>query len=187
VSQEARAGDVNVVVRATEELDDVCRDAIVELCVAAHESEEFRRLFTYFIPRGGRHALAYRGTDVVSHAVATTRWVQPAELPALRTAFVDAVSTSPEQQGRGYGSAVMRALASAMGDDEIGCLQTDRVGFYERLGWEPWRGPLGGRRPDGIVPTPEQRGVMILRLTRTPPLDLDASMTIECQPDRIWE
>ncbi len=58
----------------------------------------------------------------------------------------------------------MRHLASVVGDFDIACLETERVGFYERLGWEEWRGPLGGRSRDGIVPTPDQRGVMILRL-----------------------
>jgi hypothetical protein len=50
-----------------------------------------------------------------------------------------------------------------------------------------WRGPLAGRLEEGLVPTPEQRGVMVLRLPSTPLLDLDALLTIECQPSRIWE
>ena len=81
----------------------------------------------------------------------------------------------------------MRQLAAAIDDYEIACLQTDRPGFYERLGWEVWRGPLAGRGEDGLIPTPEQRGVMVLRLPRTPPLDLDTLLTIEPQPNRIWE
>jgi aminoglycoside 2'-N-acetyltransferase I len=66
-------------------------------------------------------------------------------------------------------------------------LQTDRVGFYERLGWELWQGPLAGRGEDGLIPTPDQQGVMVLRLPRTPPLRLDTRLTIEPQPERIWE
>ena len=81
----------------------------------------------------------------------------------------------------------MRRLAAEIGDYEIGCLQTDLVGFYERIGWEFWRGPLAGRTEQGLIPTPEQRGVMVLRLPQTPPLDLDAGLSIEVQPDRIWE
>jgi hypothetical protein len=27
----------------------------------------------------------------------------------------------------------------------------------------------------------------VLRLSNTPPFDLDAALTIECQPERIWE
>jgi aminoglycoside 2'-N-acetyltransferase I len=81
----------------------------------------------------------------------------------------------------------MRRLAAEIDDYEIGCLQTDRMGFYDRLGWELWHGPLAGRGDDGLIPTPEQQGVMVLRLTRTPPIRLDALLTIEPQPERIWE
>ena len=87
----------------------------------------------------------------------------------------------------GYGSAVMRRLARDIDDDYvIGCLQTERVTFYGRLGWEVWRGPLAGRGADGPVPTPDQTGVMVLRLSKTPAVDLDGALTIECQKERIW-
>ena len=106
----------------------------------------------------------------------------------LETAFVDAVSTLPAHEGLGYGSAVMRRVASDIdGNFAIGCLQTDRESFYQRLGWETWRGPLSGRDGDHLVPTPDQAGVMVLRVAATPPLDLDAMLTIERQPHRIWE
>lgn len=178
-------GSITVDVQATEDLTTAQRSAVIEVCVAAHDEEDFRNLFTY-IPSGGRHFLAYRDSELVSHAVVTTRWVQPEGLPVLRTAFVDAVSTLPACQGQGYASAAIRRLAASVDDYEIGCLQTERLGFYGRLGWQLWRGPLAGRSEDGLVPTPEQRGVMVLRLPLTPPLDLDAGMTIECQPKRIW-
>lgn len=36
----------------------------------------------------------------------------------------------------------MRHLAEAVSEDfDIACLETERVSFYERLGWEEWRGP----------------------------------------------
>jgi hypothetical protein len=123
----------------------------------------------------------------VSHAVVTTRWAQPAGHEALKTAYVDAVSTVPAYQSQGHSSAVMRRLGESIDDYEIGCLQTDLVGFYERFGWEFWTGPLAGRDEDELVPTPDQRGVMILRLPSTPPLDLDTGLSIERQPTRFWE
>ncbi len=176
-----------VEVFATEELPADRRAAVIDVCIAAHRNEEFRRMFSHFIPSGGRHFLGYVGDDLVSHAVVTARGVQPGAGPVLRTAFVDAVSTRPAFEGQGCGSAVMRRLAAEIPDYEIGCLQTDIPGFYERLGWELWRGPLAGRGAEGPVPTPDQRGVMVLRLPATPPLDLEAPLTIEIQPDRIWE
>jgi aminoglycoside 2'-N-acetyltransferase I len=171
----------------TEELTEQHRSAVVEVCIAAHDNEAFRNLFTTFIPSGGRHFLGFRESELVSHAVVTRRSAQPEGQPILATAYVDAVATAPEHQGKGSGSAVMRRLVAEIGDYEIACLQTDEPGFYERLGWEVWRGELAGRRNDGLIPTPEQRGVMVHRLARTPPIDLATRLTIECQPDRIWE
>ena len=170
----------------TEALTTAQRSSVIEVCVLAHENDEFKNLFTY-IPTGARHFLAYRGHELVSHAMVTTRWVQPEGQRAFKTAYVDAVSTLPMYQGRGFGTATMGRLAAEIGDYEVGCLQTDRPAFYERLGWALWRGTLAGRSEDGLVPTPNQRGVMVLRLPWTPPLDLETQLTIECQPDRIWE
>ncbi len=117
----------------------------------------------------------------------TTRWLQPDGGRVLRTAFVDAVSTRPSEQGEGCATAVMRQLAMEIGDYEIGCLQTDEPRFYERLGWVLWRGPLAGRSEHEVIATPDQRGVMVLRVLGTPRLDVSESLTIECQPYRIWE
>ncbi len=178
--------DQSVIVVATEDLTAAQRASVIDVCIAAHENDDFHNLFIH-IPSGGRHVLAFRDQELVSHAVATTRWAQPAGYPVLQTAYVDAVSTRPEHQGLGHASAVMARLAAAIDDYEIGCLQTDIPGFYERLGWEVWRGPLAGRRDHEVVPTPEQRGVMVLRLPQTPALDVTTQLTIECQPERIWE
>lgn len=178
--------DVSVTTAKTEDLAAPVRAAIVALCVAAFDEPDFLNLFTY-VPSGGMHFLAYCGGELVSHAMVTTRWLQPAGLPILKTAWVDAMGTAPAFQGRGCGSIVMRRLAEvAAGAYEIGGLQTERIGFYTRLGWEKWRGPLAGRSQEGLVPTPTQEGVMVLRLPRTPVLDLDTQLTIECQTERIW-
>ncbi len=130
--------------------------------------------------------LGYSEDRLVSHAVVTTRWLQPDDLLLLKTAYVDAVATHPQYQGQGIGSAVLRQLASAIADDyEIACLETKRVSFYARLGWQEWRGPLAGRRGTELIPTPDQKGILILRLPRTPQLDLGSLLTIEYQ-GRIW-
>lgn len=177
---------MRVTYAATEALDEATRAAIMQVCFAAFQEEDFFRLFSY-IPSGGRHFLTYRDTELVSHAVVTTRWLQPAELPLLKTAYVDAVATLPVYQGQGYGRATMHHLATNIADYEIACLETEQTEFYARLGWELWRGALAGRSASGeLVATPEQKGVMVLRLARTPPLDLAGLLTIECQTGRIW-
>ena len=112
-------------------------------------------------------------------------WCWYITLPLLKTAYVDAVSTDPAYQGRGIGSSVMRHLASVIQEYELACLETERVSFYTQVGWEEWRGPLAGRKGTELLPTPDQKGIMILRLVRTPPLNLDGSLTVEYD-GRIW-
>ena len=172
--------------RRTSELDETARADVMQLCRDAHKEPDFENLFSY-LPPEALHVLALSGEKLVGHAVVTNRWLQPEGLPLLRTAYVDAVATSPAGQGRGVGTAVMRRLAVAVEDDfDIACLETESVSFYERLGWEEWRGPLAGRSDDGLIPTPDQKGIMILRLPGTPELDLNLLLTIESHPARIW-
>lgn len=177
---------ISVISSRTEQLPEEIRNAIVELCVAAHQEADFRNLFTY-VPSGGWHFIAYRENSLVSHAMVTTRWLHPEGHPPLKTAYVDAVATLPVYQGQGYGSAVMRRLAAEIDPEyAIACLETEQNSFYERLGWQTWRGPLAGRNGSNVVPTPEQHGIMVLHLSQTPALDFDSMLTIECQPGRIW-
>jgi len=162
------------------------RQAIVRMCTEAHQ-QDFGQLFTLYLPPDGLHVIGMVEDEVVGHAVVTTRWLQPEGCALLRTAYVDAVATLPAHQGQGIGSAIMRRLAEeAVADGyEIAGLETDRHGFYERLGWQLWRGALAGRGDDGLVPTPDQTGIMILCLPRTPLLNLDRMLTIEIG-GRIW-
>ena len=175
---------MSVVASRTEELDPDTRAEIIRLCVAAHREPDFERLFS-FIPSGGRHFLAHEGKELASHAVVTERWLHVGGR-RLRTAYVDAVATLPEYQRRGHATAVMEALEKDLDDYDVGCLETELRGFYERLGWELWRGPLAGRTATELIPTPDQQGVMVLRLARTPVLDLDGDLTIEIDGTRIW-
>jgi aminoglycoside 2'-N-acetyltransferase I len=169
----------------TGDLSATTRSEVVQLCIDAHGEPDFANLFAY-LPADGLHVVEYAGETLIGHAVVTTRWLQAQERPLLRTAYVDAVAVSPAHQGRGVGSALMRHLASVVRDYDVACLETERVAFFERLGWEEWRGPLAGRSEEGRIPTPDQRGIMILPLPRTPGLDLDAPLSIEAYASRIW-
>lgn len=178
--------DPVIISTRTEDLKEPVRTAIIELCVEAHQEQDFRNLFTY-VSSGGLHFLAFHDKLLVSHAMVTTRWLQREERPLLKPASIDAVATLPAYQGQGYGSALMRRLASDIDREYmIACLETDRETFYERVGWQTWRGPLAGRADHDLIPTPEQSGIMILRLSQTPTLDFDSMLTIETQTGRIW-
>ena len=167
------------------DLDSATRKAIVDLCVDAHKDSEFYNLFGYLRP-DYVHVLAYREADLLGHAVISTRWIQPEGLPILRSAYIDAVSVATAEQGKGIGKSLMQHLASVISDYEIAGLETGVPAFYESVGWELWRGALAGRSTNGLIPTPDQTGVMILRLPKTPALNLDGLLTIEDQIARIW-
>ena len=174
-------GRPRLAVLGVAELTPAERGEIVALCSAAFD-EDFGNLFEV-LSASSVHLLARVGEELVSHACWSTRWLQPGGLAPLRTAYVDAMATSPAHQGHGLGSLVMRRLAEEIRGYEIGGLCPARLAFYERLGWERWRGPLALRTAEGLRHTPDETA-MILRTPRTPPLDLDALLTIEW---RAWE
>ena len=155
---------------------------IVDLCTAAFEMdfEAYLRL----LPET-THVLARLDDQIVSHACWVTRWLQPGDYSPVRTAFIEAVATAPSHQGRGYGSAVMQKVADEVTDFELAGLSTGRHSFYERLGWERWLGPLAIRTEKGLLPTPGDH-VMVLRLPRTPKLDLEATLTAEWRQGELW-
>ena len=69
---------------------------------------------------------------------------------------------------------------------DIAALSPSEDGFYQRLGWEAWTGPLAYLQDSVLVPTPEEQ-VMIYRLPRTPArLDLDAALTCDWRPGDVW-
>lgn len=179
--------DLKITVQQTAKLNQSTRDAVDHVCMAARPGEMIESLF-HFIPPDGLHIMGYVGEEMVSHAVVTTRWVQSGALPFLKCAYVDAVSTLPELQMKGYGSSVMKHLITTIPTYEIAALQTERVSFYARCGWEVWQGPLAGRKENGtLVPTPNVGAdqIMIYRLSATPELDLDSQLVIKFD-GRMW-
>jgi aminoglycoside 2'-N-acetyltransferase I len=155
---------------------------ITALCSRAFEQDYAPSLATFPQPV---HVLAYCETALVSHALWVTRWLQQGEGPLLRTAYVEGMATEPALEGRGCGTAVMRRLAQEIQEYELGALSTSSVGFYARLGWELWRGPLSVRTANGVALCPED-SAMILRLPATPPLDLDGPLSVEWRVGEVW-
>ena len=174
------------------QLSPALRDGIHGLCRRAYR-EDLAHLFAAYT--ADHHVVAFWDTALVSHAMTVTRWLQAGPGPPLRTAYVELVATEPEYQGRGFATAVMRRLAGAIAGlgYDLGALCPAETGIYRRLGWEYWRSPLFIRAPDeagkgtpALLPTPEER-VMILRLPRTPPLDLTLPMSAEWRPGgELW-
>jgi hypothetical protein len=95
------------------------------------------------------------------------------------------VASEPRFQGRGFASAVMRRLAIAIQDFELGGLCPAEPMLYTKLGWVFWQGPVFIRTSDGLLSTPDAN-VMILRLQKTPPLDLALPLSAEWREGEVW-
>ena len=95
----------------------------------------------------------------------------------------------PARQRTGLGTAVMRVLGEVIAREfELGALSTGEWHFYERLGWERWRGPTWVRHPHGqLERSPDDDdSLMILRTPTSPSIDLFAPMTCDARPGDAW-
>ncbi len=159
------------------------REAIVALCNRAY-GEELGLLFETFV--GATHALGYVGGRLVSHALWVTRYLCVGDGLLLRTAYVELVATDPGYRGRGFASALLKRLALEIQEFDLAALSPSDPAFYARLGWELWRGPLLIRTESGLLASPADEQVMILRLPKTPPLDLSAPLSAEWRAGELW-
>lgn len=172
---------LELVVRQCGRLTHTEKQEIIDLCTRAFSDEAFGILFD-LVPPTSMHVLARLDGRLVGHACWNARRLYVDDRLVMRTAYVDAVAAEPARQGEGIGSAVLSRLAAETRGYELGGLSTSRVSFYERLGWERWRGPTGVRSPEGLTPTPDDT-VMILRTPHTPPgVVNDGATWLICEP-----
>jgi aminoglycoside 2'-N-acetyltransferase I len=160
------------------------RTAILSLSARAFE-EDVEALYDTMTPVA--HVLAWTGPRLGSHAMWVDRWIAVGSDEPRRTAYVEFVATEPSLQGRGLGTAVMERLAVELdGAYPVAGLCTGSPGFYARLGWWIWRGPLGIRRPSGgILPTPGEI-VMVLDLDGSLRPRLDERLSAEWREGELW-
>jgi aminoglycoside 2'-N-acetyltransferase I len=182
-----RRDELGVVVLPTAALTPATRAEIVALCnraFAQYPSNDFTTLFDFVT--ASMHALARENDVLVAHACWASRWLQPEGLPPLHTAYVDAVATEPALQRRGIGSSVMHRFAQEATEYQLQALSSERaIAFYERLGWERWRGPTAVRTPQGLQPTPHDI-VLIRRTSSTPALDLSRCLIADERGGSPW-
>jgi aminoglycoside 2'-N-acetyltransferase I len=135
----------------------------------------------------GLHVLLEEDRAIVSHAAVVERALHVGAVP-VRTGFVENVVTRADRRGRGYATSVMRAVDDhVVANYELGALDTGVHGFYERLGWERWRGPTLVRTADGPRRTPEEDdAVMVLRTPTTPPIDITEPISCDWRPGDAW-
>lgn len=171
-------------VSASGDLDPQARREILTLCDRAY-GEDLREVFQSF--HDATHVFATVDDAIVSHALWITRWLSPGDQGPLRTAYVEAVATDPAHQSQGHASAVMRRLAREVAGYDLAalCPSDDGQALYHRLGWETWLGPLSIRQGSALIETPDE-SIMILRLPRTPPLDVHDPLSAEWRPGELW-
>jgi aminoglycoside 2'-N-acetyltransferase I len=136
---------------------------------------------------GGMHFVAALDGRIVAHAAVVERKLHVAERP-VRTGYVEAVATEPSLQRAGHGTAVMRAVNEYIdGQFELGALGTGSHSFYERLGWQIWRGPSSVRTESGDERTPDEDGYIMVLLTRSsPPIDLGDPISCDWRSGDVW-
>jgi aminoglycoside 2'-N-acetyltransferase I len=136
---------------------------------------------------GGTHFVLDVEGEIVAHAAVVERELHVDGRP-IRTGYVEAVATAPGHQREGYGSTVMREVDKHIGEQfDLGALGTGEHAFYERLGWETWRGPSYVRTPSGLQRTADDDGyILILRTPTSPPLRLTDPITCEWRPGDVW-
>ena len=136
---------------------------------------------------GGWHVMAWEGDRLLAHASLVSRRLYVADVP-VHAGYVEALGTAPTSQGRGLGTSVMGPIATLIVEHfELGALSTGEHGFYERLGWERWRGPSYVRHPTATVRTPdEDDGIMVLLTPFTSGIDQSASIACEARPGDDW-
>ena len=156
---------------------------ILALCSNAFEEDYAPYLETFENPH---HITAHLDGQLVSHALWITRWLQIGSGTLLRTAYVEGVATDAHYRSRGLASAVMERLAEEIIDYEIGGLSPAETSLYTRLGWEYWRGPLFHRKDGALIRDPADEAMMILRLPKTPALDLKQPISVEWRQGEIW-
>ena len=173
----------------TEELMPADIAAVSALCEAAF-AEPWKDAWEQVGP--GLHAIAEEGGRPVAHAMVVDRRLYLGHEPdlALDVGYVEWVAAHPGIQGHGHGTRVMHEIGRIITDEYVlGALATSSNAFYERLGWETWRGPTSVRMLDGLrVRSADEDGhVMILRSPRTP-TDLDPAgpIAVDWRAGESW-
>jgi aminoglycoside 2'-N-acetyltransferase I len=175
--------NLSIQVKKSRALSKAEYSAILALCNQAFEHDVSPNMKSFENPT---HVLGrYRG-KLISHVLWITRWLQIGDGPLLRTAYVEVTATDAAYRHKGYASQVMKRAAEEIRDFDIAALATGSLGFYARLGWQLWRGPLFLRKGKELIPTPEEHGVMVLALPETPPFDINAPLSIEWRELEPW-
>jgi aminoglycoside 2'-N-acetyltransferase I len=136
---------------------------------------------------GGVHFFVEEDRHLLAHASVVERRLEVADTK-LRAGYVEAVATRPDRRATGLSTVVVQAATDHIrASYELGGLCTGHNAFFERLGWETWRGPTFVRTDTGLVRTADEDGnVMILRTPTTPHIDPTDAISCDWRPGDVW-
>jgi aminoglycoside 2'-N-acetyltransferase I len=137
---------------------------------------------------GGWHALVQPADSILAHASVVERRIFIGSRP-FRSGYVEAVAVQRRDRRRGLGTAVMTAIDEIIRREfELGVLSSGHPHFYERLGWERWRGPTYVRGMDGRRrrTADEDDGIMVLRCAASRAVDPAAPIMCEERRGDVW-
>jgi aminoglycoside 2'-N-acetyltransferase I len=138
---------------------------------------------------GGLHVLAIEEGEVVAHAAVVDRTLTAAGRQ-LRTGYVEGVASRRDRRRQGLATLVLRDADRVILERyQLGALSDGSgvPGFYERLGWERWRGPTFVASPRGLVRTADDDdSVMVLRTPVTGDLDLAVPLVCDWRDGDAW-
>lgn len=177
-------GGLDVVVAPTEELD---RGVVSEISGLLDRAFDDFSDDDWQHTLGGWHVVLSSDGAVVAHAAVVERTLEVGSRP-FRAGYAEGVATEPRRQGQGLGTVAMRRLAEVIERScELGALSTGEHHFYERLGWERWRGPSWVRDARRATRTPdEDDGIMVLRFGPSASIPLTDPITCEARPGDDW-
>jgi aminoglycoside 2'-N-acetyltransferase I len=136
---------------------------------------------------GGVHVWVSGPDRIISHGSLVERTLVCAGR-TLRVGYVEAVATAAAHRRHGHGATVMRRIGDLIRERHpLGALSTGAHAFYERLGWQRWRGATFVNGQGGLVRTPDDDGdVLILTTPSSPPLDLGGDLVADWRPGDVW-
>ena len=136
---------------------------------------------------GGVHVWLSGSRGLISHGSLVERTFACSG-QTLHVGYVEAVATAPALRHKGHGATVMKQIGELIREHyALGVLSTGTHAFYETCGWEKWRGPTFVDGPCGRARTPgDDGGVMILRTSRSPHLDLDGEIVCDWRLGDVW-
>lgn len=136
---------------------------------------------------GGWHVVAIEDDVPLAHAAVVPRVLEIGGR-RFRSGYVEGVATMPARRGQGLGTLVMAGLVPVLhAEFDVGVLSTGLPRFFQRLGWERWRGPSFVWRDGELIRTEEEDdGLMALRFGPSLDLDLAASITCEARRGDDW-